>query len=335
LAAGATLPLMPPATVSSGSTAHICIFSAPRSGSTWLAKLFDSHPDVLYLHEPELFNRGLDFLPYWLNGSPDEIYIAAARDYFYRLIGLRSSRVIGRTPFFRKNYRSTSSELVRQGLIGAVKLLESLGLERATRNFAIPDFRDPDKLIVPVVKSVSALGRARILIEAMGDELRPILLIRHPCAVVASIRRGVALGVMGPQSELGQLLETGSAKGLGIDPHSFTTSDEVDLIAWNWLLANAEAYQAVKTTGGTMVIYESLVSGGADAAAKLFTQVGLRWTDETARFLKDSRSRNGGYYSVYRDPSQAINGWKLELDSAIVARIRKISLQHPVGQLFF
>jgi sulfotransferase family protein len=33
--------------------APILILGAPRSGTTWLAKIVDSHPDVLYRHEPD------------------------------------------------------------------------------------------------------------------------------------------------------------------------------------------------------------------------------------------------------------------------------------------
>src|SRR6185312_4530492 len=35
----------------------ILIFGLPRSGTTWIGKLFDSHPDTLYRHEPDSVRR--------------------------------------------------------------------------------------------------------------------------------------------------------------------------------------------------------------------------------------------------------------------------------------
>ena len=44
----------PPAGVSPDALASlILVVGAPRSGTTWLAKIIDSHPDVLYRHEPD------------------------------------------------------------------------------------------------------------------------------------------------------------------------------------------------------------------------------------------------------------------------------------------
>ena len=31
----------------------ILLFGQPRSGTTWIGKIFDSHPDTLYRHEPD------------------------------------------------------------------------------------------------------------------------------------------------------------------------------------------------------------------------------------------------------------------------------------------
>ena len=37
----------------SEASAPILLFGMPRSGTTWLGKIFDSHPQVLYRHEPD------------------------------------------------------------------------------------------------------------------------------------------------------------------------------------------------------------------------------------------------------------------------------------------
>lgn len=48
----------------------VLILGAPRSGTSWLAKMFDSHPDVLYRHEPDTVRRAED-LPWTC--EPDQI----------------------------------------------------------------------------------------------------------------------------------------------------------------------------------------------------------------------------------------------------------------------
>ena len=41
------------------------VFGLPRSGTTWLGKIFDSHPMTLYRHEPDSVERisGVPLLP--------------------------------------------------------------------------------------------------------------------------------------------------------------------------------------------------------------------------------------------------------------------------------
>ena len=34
-------------------SAPILLVGLPRSGTTWVGKIFDSHPSTLYLHEPD------------------------------------------------------------------------------------------------------------------------------------------------------------------------------------------------------------------------------------------------------------------------------------------
>ena len=45
------------------STFSSSLIGLPRSGTTWIAKIFDSHPDVLYYHEPDYIDR-IPCVPY-------------------------------------------------------------------------------------------------------------------------------------------------------------------------------------------------------------------------------------------------------------------------------
>ena len=46
------------ARASDGTERVVFVLGGARSGTTWLAKILDSHPDVLYRHEPDIALRG-------------------------------------------------------------------------------------------------------------------------------------------------------------------------------------------------------------------------------------------------------------------------------------
>src|SRR5437762_1830686 len=94
----------------------IFLFSSPRSGSTWIAKAFDSHPGTIYLHEPDIVDRGSDLLPHWFEQGAGD-FKNHAKHYLARLSANRSLRTVGTRPFFAKAYRSETARHIRTGLI--------------------------------------------------------------------------------------------------------------------------------------------------------------------------------------------------------------------------
>src|SRR5215472_18562499 len=117
----------------------IFLFCSARSGSTWLAKVFDSHPDLLYLHEPDTHDRGSDLLPHWFSDTPGARDIENTRRYLDRLIRARALRTVGIRPFFRKSYRGATAEKLRLGMVYGAKLAERAGLQEFADSFEIPD----------------------------------------------------------------------------------------------------------------------------------------------------------------------------------------------------
>src|ERR1700760_3806926 len=90
----------------------ILILGAPRSGTSWLAKIIDSHPDVLYRHEPDTVLRN-EVLP-WMCG-PDDIvkYRGEAESYLRQLIDVATLKSAGSLPIFRKRYQGALASGMR------------------------------------------------------------------------------------------------------------------------------------------------------------------------------------------------------------------------------
>jgi len=312
----------------------ILIFSSPRSGSTWLAKAFDSHPDTLYLHEPDIVDRGDDLLPHWFDGDASG-YEDKARQYLSRLSQNRNLRTVGTRPFFRKRYRSEIAFKIRTALIYAGKGLEKAGLTALSERIEIPDMARAGSSPRLVMKSVSALGRIEALVKSTLP-VSPVLLLRNPCAYVHSYLRGNRMGVMRAPGRMGRLLQTRSARRLNVPPALDKTEDHVERLAWEWLLANCEAGDAVTLAGGIVVKYEDVASSPEKELRSLFSRLGLDWSDDTTLFLKaSSATGESSYYSLTRDPAVSISRWKQELPEAHIEKIKEIVSRAPVGQQYF
>lgn len=311
----------------------IFIFSSPRSGSTWLAKALDSHPDTLYLHEPDIVDRGNDLLPHWFEddaaGSADK-----ARQYLSRLSQNRNLRTVGTRPFFPKRYRSGIGFGIRTGLIYAGKGLEKAGLTAISQRIEIPDMARAGFSPRLVMKSVSALGRLEAFVKS-AVPMSPVLLLRNPCAYVHSYLRGNRMGVMRAPGALGRLLKTRTARRLNVGAVLDKTDDPVERLAWEWLLANGEATDAVLQGGGLIVKYEDVATAPETELRSLFSKLGLDWSDSTTRFLKSSSAGEGSsYYSLTRDPAVSISRWK-QMPQEQIEKVKDIVSRAPVGRQYF
>jgi len=314
----------------------IFIFSSPRSGSTWLAKTFGSHPDTLYLHEPDIVDRGDDLMPFWFAKGPAG-YEEKAAQYLSRLCANRHLRTHGVPPFFKKRYRNELSRLLRTGLIYLGKGIEKAGYGSVAERIAIPDllrseFRTSGQKPITVIKSVSALGRADAILSS-GRAISAILLLRHPCGYVHSYLQGVRMGVMPKPSRLGALLETRSARRLNAKALVNDNSEYIDRLCWEWLLANSEAHAAI-SRAGVVLSYDDLAKDPEPQIRTLFSTLGLDWPECTTQFLKQASSGDGSYYSLSRSAGAA-DRWVSKMAPQDVERVRQIVCRDEIGQRFF
>ncbi len=288
--------------MSAGSSAEalaanaILIVGAPRSGTTWLAKIFDSHPDTVYRHEP------------------DEI--VPARDSIQASMALwvrqHDPRTAGKRPFFAKSWQSAPARAMRTAVAYAGAAAGRAGLPE----FAIPDLGRVAhaRAVVKSVRMSSGIGDfARAFPEG-----RAVLILRHPCGQVASVMRGTRdgrfdLAETGTDMPFDEAAAIAFAAGHGVDEPTFQRLPDAAKYAWSWRAFNETAHAAIAgLSNARVVIYEELCARPLEEARAVLAFAGLPWFNQTETFLRRSTSHAGaaGYYAVLRNSIAAADRWR-------------------------
>ena len=251
--------------------APILLFGMPRSGTTWLGKIFDSHPLVLYRHEPDTWQRLTD-VPIVADRATRPTYETRLRAFVDSLPAMRADRVCGKRPLFPKSY-ATRSAVHRY----AVASLLHKGLARAGLGSDPPAPPQPadGKDYRLAWKSIESLGRLGLMLESLPDA-RSVHIVRHPCGYVASVLRGEAAARFDHNAAAADfpiyemLSRTAPAQRRGLTLDRFRDMPAVERLAWRWVIFNE--FAAEDTAGeprNRVLYYEELcaVAGTSDARA--------------------------------------------------------------------
>lgn len=324
----------------SGCVGIILVFGLPRSGTSWLGKLFDSHPETLYLHEPDKEVRRAD-VPLLLSAQQPGGDQGSGRflaPFLAEVLANRSPAVTGKRPFFPKSYRTQRRETLRN-LIGLVSRVLPRQLCQRVR---VPDLIDPGRPEPRIVwKSINSAGRLGALLQVLPQS-RAVLIVRHPCGQIASILRGHAAGRFAHPlpSEQYRVLETlvdteqGRAHGLTLD--LLRALQPVERMAWRWVLFVEKALQDVTGLASCRLLrYEDLCASPAERTRELFSFSSLDWHPQTREFLRAStEGESSDYFGVRKDPLRSAHKWKNELSADDARRILDIVRQSSARGLY-
>jgi Sulfotransferase family len=317
----------------------VLLLGAPRSGTTWLGKIFDSHPGVIYRHEPDLVLRTLDF-PKICDEADIATYRSTARRYLDRLTMVRTLKTAGPFPLFRKSFQNGLTFHLRAALLLGLRACQQFPpLSGWARRAQVPDFVGAEAAghePTYVIKSVTASGRVRLYAEAL-PEARIILIIRHPCGQVASMLRGLALNKFEKAVRVEEILGMPQADQLGLTAERLQAMSEAERYAWHWAAMNQKALDDLPRTARTKVLrYEDLGRAPLDVAHDLLEFAGLAWHDQVDHFIETSTRSSGAdrYYNVTRNPIAAMNKWRHELSPEDQERVLAVADQTEVGRLF-
>lgn len=246
----------------------ILVTGIPRSGTTWLARTLAEAPGTSMLGREPMNPRARQFA---LDGA---LSGWVRRDGFDR----------GETRLLRRVYHGRVPRTY--GRLGVRQRMAPLPWRRI------------------VVKDSFALLSLQAVVAA--TRAVPVLIYRHPAAVLASYRR------------LGWRADTKEYTALGAPPGDYGDDTRAMAMFWSWgheiALADLE-----QVPDAIVVSHHELTVGGSDAQAELFSALDLappvrRVPDATgpADFHLDDFPRH--YF--HRTPDQVTTGWRALIDDS-------------------
>jgi Sulfotransferase family len=310
--------------------APILILGAPRSGTTWLAKIVDSHPDVLYRHEPDAV------LP-----APSALTPEALPALLARWAGETGARTAAKRPHFRKSWQPGWTRRLRTLLATAVGAAGRLPPPlRALAGLPIPDLgsRPAPRL---TIKTIAWAEGAAVLARTLPDS-RTIFILRHPGGQVASVLRGnrqlqFELKTEGTDMPFDEARTIRFAAEHGIGEAAFQALPDAAKYAWAWRAFNEPSYAALAALPNVhVVLYEALCAQPETLARRVLAFAGLDWTRQTADFVANSSTHTGraGYYAIFRDAVSAADSWRTTMAPDDQACVRAVAAASPLARFW-
>jgi len=315
----------------------ILIFGLPRSGTTWIGKLFDSHPDTLYRHEPDSVYRLA--MPLFPDRNEAGRYRQELEKYVADLPGMRTAKIAGKQPLFPKNYYSRFALIAYRGSVAFAKFSERL-FPRMSLPYS-PTGKGYDRLRV-VWKSIESLGRLGACMEALPDA-RAVYILRHPCGFVASVLRGESGDYFvdsTPTSEdyglFEKLLASESTRNRKLTIADLRKLTPEERLAWHWILTSEQVFSNIQNSDRVYLVrYEDICVNTVIEMRRMFEFVGLPWHQQTAAFISASTNQSqSDYYSVFKNPLESAQHWRFELTAEVIERVLNV-LQGSTMQQFY
>lgn len=308
----------------------ILIVGAPRSGTTWLAKIVDSHPDVLYRHEPD------ETLP-----SPDPLTADALPALLDRWVADRGARTAGKRPFFPKSFQYGWARALRSLIAASVSAASRMPAPFAAwGQVSIPDLlRRPAPRVA--IKSVRwAVGAA--LLARTQPASRIVFILRHPCGQVASVMRGnrdrrFDLKTEGTDMPFDEATALAFAAAHGVDDRTFQALPDAAKYAWSWRAFNEPAYAALAAQPNVhVVLYEALCAEPETLSRRILKFADLDWNPQTRDFVARSTLHQGpaGYYAIFRDAVAAAENWRKTMPPDDRTAVRSVAAGSPLARFW-
>lgn len=322
----------------------IFIASAPRSGSTWFSNLFNSHPDVVYRHEPLGRLKGFSKTELFQKLKYNHGLNSQERQELIEIL-LQAVPDVDRPPFFNKSYSSINPKLQHLLWAGAMKF----GLCKSFFEYLnTPNYSQPLTLVVK--ETGVGIHLSSILAGMVPDHT--IFLLRHPCAIISSIKDGITKGLMNKQVSLERARWYGSHEDNAfLKAQNFHESDIQGLSNLEfWAVKIRVLYDLILEVKAnqdervSLVVYEDVQARTIEELEKVFSRLWINLDPSVYEFVNRSTKQDkkslllpessSEYYSVRRNSDFDPAKWKVKLSRSEISMIETIIGQKILKQFW-
>lgn len=316
----------------------VFICGLPRSGTTWVAKAFDAHPSVFYLHEPDTINR-----PQKISDWPSRDYTLEdrieARLYFLDLLQTRGLKTVSSFPVFPKKYRSPTKHAIRIGLLGLASGIEKLcSKSNFFHRLSIPSLMSGEAAPFIVIKSVSSFNRVGLFSDVMPFS-KFIFVARNPFGQISSMLRGEGLYKFEDNnSDVSWVLRSKISYDLGYDGQNFNFLPRDEQYAWQWAISTEHVMREFSARKNVIIVKHDDLSVYPEVNFEnLFQFSELDFNKSCCRFLSESmnpENTSNDYYGISKNSKHEVDKWKNSFSKNDIKRLSDILSKSSMFRLF-
>jgi hypothetical protein len=327
----------------------VFILGTQRSGTTWLANIFDSNPDCLHFYEP--FAPAYRIFPYF----PDEfVYLeppatplaSRLRHDLPRLVERRSRlfdpvHATRRQFEFEARLMGSIESWGRRTRVGSPAFASQFNLLHLNRigQQPVAYFAKSDHIRVTAIKEVRLYFKLPFL-AATFPEARFIHVVRHPAAVVNSmvnfLKRGRLVEI---RDHINDFADT-----VGAQPHFESYRPLLERIrrgtleqklAAYWRVANETLAGDAAALGGRTypLVYEKLASDPLSRVDEIFRWCGLAMSPATEGYVRESSTSKSDRKTVLdtnRVSATYYRDWVGKAPAAVLNAVEEVCADSPL-----
>ncbi len=310
----------------------LLLFGMPRSGTTWLGKLFDAHRQTAYLHEPDSVSPNREWGLLLAPGASDCEFV---RGQVQQWLSANSDKIIASRPFFPKDYCNLASWLVFLATASGAKVVGKLGRPGLLK----PLRPQADRAAVTVWKSIESLGRMAEINRCVGS--KSIHILRHPCGHIASTLKGQDGGLFDGHLPVWEdwelydkLIEQSGDSRFSTAALRNMTIEERLVVRWGVMNDYALKWGR-QDANNKIILYEDLCARPAEVFREVLQHAGLLPDEQSLDYLRSSTSADDlAYYSKQKVPLLAAYRWKQQLPPDVQKRIMDMSSLFDAGSYY-